>query len=226
MPTGCGVPLCPNRNQKNPVIRGRNLVYHSLPREEPLRSAWCRSIGREDPGKADVRVCSEHFNGDNDYVRIASVLRDAGQTLKRVSLKSTSVPSLRLPPFARSTQAKEPPSKRRRTLGDEPIGDAGCSEESAPSAPRELCCSCGHRPASHDAAVQVDPEEVQAVQAPTKAPRPPARKDRAVGTDPRLGKKSVGTQGNTYAKVVTTQSAQTEELELLGTASATTTTIT
>ncbi|KAM7291272.1 uncharacterized protein ISCGN_027845 [Ixodes scapularis] len=104
----------------------------------------------------------------------------------------------------------------RERAGDEPIGDAGCSEDSAPSAPRELCCSCGHRPASHDAAVQVDPEEVQA---PTKAPRPPARKDKAVGTDPRLGKKSVGTQGNTYAKVVTTQSAQTEELELLGTAS-------
>ncbi|CAN7976035.1 unnamed protein product [Ixodes persulcatus] len=108
--------------------------------------------------------------------------------------------------------------------GDEPIGDAGCSEDSAPSAPRELCCSCGHRPASHDAAVQVDPEKMQA---PTKAPRPPARKDRAVGTDPQLGKNlCYSTQANVYAKVVTTQSAQTEELEILGTASATTTTTT
>ncbi|CAN7988710.1 unnamed protein product, partial [Ixodes hexagonus] len=101
--------------------------------------------------------------------------------------------------------------------GDEPIGDVGCSEGSALSASRELCCCCGHRLASHDAAVQVNPE----VQAHTQATRPSARKDRAVGTDPWLGKKSVGTQANFYAKVVTTQSVQTEKLQLLGTASAT-----
>ncbi|KAG0444735.1 hypothetical protein HPB47_013443, partial [Ixodes persulcatus] len=60
--------------------------------------------------------------------------------------------------------------------------DVGCSEGNAP---REHCCSCGRRPAFRDAAVQADPDHAQV------APMPPAREDKAVGTDPRLGKKSV-----------------------------------
>lgn len=114
MPTGCGVPFCPNRNSRSIVAKSKQLQYHLIPREEPLRTEWCQRIGRQDPGNADVRVCSEHFDGERDFLRIASVLRDAGQTMKRVHLKPGVVPSLRLPPFSKTTPEKEPPSKRPR----------------------------------------------------------------------------------------------------------------
>ncbi|XP_042150794.1 uncharacterized protein LOC121838545 [Ixodes scapularis] len=203
MPAGCGVPLCPNRNFKSAVVRRKNLQFHCLPREEPLRSAWCRSIGKENCEMADLRFCSEHFDGNQDYLRISSVLRDTGQTMRHVRLKPGAVPSLRLPPFAMTTPAKEPASKRPRILGDEPTEDVGCSEGNAP---REHWCSCGPRPASRNAAVQADLDQVQV------APMLPAREDKAVGTDPRLGKKSVGTQGDSYARGITSHGVQTEEL--------------
>lgn len=63
-------------------------------------------------------MCSDHFDGDRDYRRVGSVLRDAGQTMKDVRLKPEAVPSLRLPltgkpPFS---PAEDPASKRQRTL--------------------------------------------------------------------------------------------------------------
>lgn len=116
MPSVCGVPLCPNRSLSTAQIRSKSVQFHRLPREEPLRTEWCRSIGREDPGQGEVRVCSEHFDGDRDYRRIASILREAGQAVKRALLKPDAVPSLRLPPKRHLFPAKDPTPKRQNIV--------------------------------------------------------------------------------------------------------------
>uniref|UniRef100_A0A147BI06 THAP-type domain-containing protein n=1 Tax=Ixodes ricinus TaxID=34613 RepID=A0A147BI06_IXORI len=210
MPTGCSVLLCPNRTPQSPLVRAKKLLFHRLPREEPLRGEWCGRISRRDPGQADMRVCSEHFDSDRDYRRLPSVLRDAGQTMKNVYLKPGAVPSLRLPPTAkRLSPAKDPAvptSKRRRTENDEPV-EVDCFEGSTP---REHSCHCRHRPATRDTAVQADLHENPG---PARTLRPPGTKDSSVGTDRWLGKRSTGTQWNAYAKGITTHWVQTEDLE-------------
>uniref|UniRef100_V5I0V9 THAP-type domain-containing protein n=1 Tax=Ixodes ricinus TaxID=34613 RepID=V5I0V9_IXORI len=210
MPTGCSVLLCPNRTPQSPLVRAKKLLFHRLPREEPLRGEWCGRISRRDPGQADMRVCSEHFDSDRDYRRLPSVLRDAGQTMKNVYLKPGAVPSLRLPPTAkRLSPAKDtavPTSKRRRTENDEPV-EVDCFEGSTP---REHSCHCRHRPATRDTAVQADLHENPG---PARTLRPPGTKDSSVGTDRWLGKRSTGTQWNAYAKGITTHWVQTEDLE-------------
>ncbi|CAN8015869.1 unnamed protein product [Ixodes persulcatus] len=179
MPTGCSVLLCPNRSPNSPLVRAKNLLFHRLPREEPLRGEWCRRISREDPGQGELRVCSDHFDGDRDYRRLLGVLRDAGQSRKKVHLKPDAVPWLRLPPTAkRLSPAKDPTvptSKSRRTANDEPV-EMDCFEESTP---RVYSYHCRHRPATRDTASQAGPHKNPA-------------QDNSVGTDPWLGKQSVG----------------------------------
>uniref|UniRef100_A0A6B0V610 THAP-type domain-containing protein n=1 Tax=Ixodes ricinus TaxID=34613 RepID=A0A6B0V610_IXORI len=210
MPTGCSVLLCPNRTPQSPLVRAKKLLFHRLPREEPLRGEWCGRISRRDPGQADMRVCSEHFDSDRDYRRLPSVLRDAGQTMKNVYLKPGAVPSLRLPPTAkRLSPAKDPAvptSKRRRTENDEPV-EVDCFEGSAP---RVYSFHCRHRPATRDTAVQADLHESPG---PALTLRPPVMKDRSVGTGRWLGKRSIGTQWNAFVKVLTTRWVQTEDFE-------------
>ncbi|CAN8002779.1 unnamed protein product, partial [Ixodes pacificus] len=144
MPSACGVPQCPNRCLTAAMIKFKNIQFHRLPSEEHLRAEWCRRIDREDPGQAGVRVCSEHFDGDRDYRRIGSVLRDAGQTVKRALLKSDAVPSLRLPPTVKHniSSMEDPASKRRKILDDQPIEELNFEVK----APREHDCLCRHRP--------------------------------------------------------------------------------
>ncbi|EEC20579.1 hypothetical protein IscW_ISCW015261 [Ixodes scapularis] len=210
MPTGCSVLLCPNRSPNSPLVRAKNLLFHRLPREEPLRSEWCRRISREDPGQGELRVCSDHFDGDRDYRRLLGVLRDAGQSRKKVHLKPDAVPWLRLPPTAkRLSPAKDPTvptSKSRRTANDEPV-EMDCFEGSTP---RVYSCHCRHRPATRDTAIQADPHENPA---PARTRRPSGMKDSSVGTDPWLGKQSVGTQANSLVKVLATRCVQTEDSE-------------
>ncbi|KAG0411994.1 hypothetical protein HPB47_010881 [Ixodes persulcatus] len=200
MPTGCSVLLCPNRSPNSPLVRAKNLLFHRLPREEPLRGEWCRRISREDPGQGELRVCSDHFDGDRDYRRLLGVLRDAGQSRKKVHLKPDAVPWLRLPPTAkRLSPAKDPTvptSKSRRTANDEPV-EMDCFEESTP---RVYSYHCRHRPATRDTAIQAGPHKNPA-------------QDNSVGTDPWLGKQSVGTQANSLAKILTTRCIQTEDSE-------------
>ncbi|KAG0416652.1 hypothetical protein HPB47_006236 [Ixodes persulcatus] len=100
MPTGCSVLLCPNRTPQSPLVRAKKLLFHRLPREEPLR---------------ELRVCSEHFDGDRDYRRLPSVLRDAGQAMKKVHLKPDTVPSLRLPPHCGAPLPCQGPSRANHT---------------------------------------------------------------------------------------------------------------
>ncbi|XP_042144668.1 LOW QUALITY PROTEIN: translation initiation factor IF-2-like [Ixodes scapularis] len=213
MPSACGVPHCPNRCLTAAMVKFKNVQFHRLPGEERLRAEWCRRIDREDPGQAGVRVCSEHFDGDREYRRIGSVLRDAGQTVKRALLKSDAVPSLRLPPTVKRNipSMEDPTSKRRKLVDDDPIEELGFEG----NAPCEHDCHCRHRPTTSDAAVQADPQEKPQV------PTPAVLKDSSVGTDPRLGKRSVGTQANSYARGVTSHHVQTEALELPGSCSAT-----
>ncbi|XP_040079491.1 uncharacterized protein LOC115308964, partial [Ixodes scapularis] len=238
MPTGCGVPLCPNRSPGSRQLRerGRVIGYHILPRDELRRAEWCRRIGRKDPGQVELRVCSDHYDGDRDYRRVGSVLRDAGQTMKDVRLKPETVPSLRLPltgkpPFS---SAEDPASKRQRTLDDDPVEEMDCFVDQTDQTPREQMpregrCHCRHRASTSDAALQVDPPTARdaavqvarpttrdaAVQVePGPTPRPPVTKDRSTRTDPKLGKRSFGTQVNFYAKGVTGHWVQTEGSEL------------
>ncbi|CAN7985592.1 unnamed protein product [Ixodes hexagonus] len=213
MPSGCGVHLCANRTPKSPLVRAKHLQFHRLPREEPLRGEWCRRIARDDPGQAELRVCSDHFDGDRDYRRLPGVLRDAGQIMKQVHLKPDAVPSLRLPPTAKRL-SPVPKSKRRRTADDEPM-ETNCFEENTP---REHSCHCRHQPTTRDTAVQAD---LQGNPAPAQTPRPHGKKDSSVETDPWLGKQSVGTQANFCAKVLTTRWVQTEGLVTPGCSSAT-----
>ncbi|CAN8022430.1 unnamed protein product [Ixodes persulcatus] len=130
--------------------------------------------------------------------------------MKKVHLKPDAVPSLQLPPTAkRLSPAKDPAvptSKRRRTENDEPV-EVDCFEGSTP---REHSCHCRHRPATRDTAVQADLHENPG---PARTPRPPGTKDSSVGTDPWLGKQSIGTQANSYAKGLTSHWVQTEDLE-------------
>ncbi|XP_042145224.1 uncharacterized protein LOC120846200, partial [Ixodes scapularis] len=235
MPTGCGVPLCPNRSPGSRQLRerGRVIGYHILPRDELRRAEWCRRISRKDPGQVELRVCSDHFDGDHDYRHVGSVLRDAVQTMKDVRLKPEAVPSLRLPltgkpPFS---PAEDPASKRQRTLDNDPVEEMDCFVDQTPreQMPREGRCRCRHRASTSDAALQVDPPTARdaavqvalpttrdaAVQVePGPIPRPPLTKDRSTRTDPRLGKKLFGTQVNFYAKCVTSHWVQTEGSEL------------
>uniref|UniRef100_A0A6B0V5Y3 THAP-type domain-containing protein n=1 Tax=Ixodes ricinus TaxID=34613 RepID=A0A6B0V5Y3_IXORI len=190
MPTGCSVLQCPNRTPNSPLVRAKNLLFHRLPREEPLRGEWCRRISREDPGQGELRVCSDHFDGDRDYRRLLGVLRDAGQSRKKVHLKPDAVPWLRLPPTAkRLSPAKDPTvptSNSRRTANDEPAVEMDCFEGNTP---RVYSFHCRHRPATRDTAVQADLHESPG---PALTPRPPVMKDRSVGTGPWLGKQSIG----------------------------------
>ncbi|KAG0435392.1 hypothetical protein HPB47_018516 [Ixodes persulcatus] len=151
------------------------------------KTAWrCERFQEGCRGRAvtaGVRVCSEHFDGDRDYRRIGSVLRDAGQTVKRALLKSDAVPSLRLPPTVKHniSSMEDPATKRRKILDDQPIEELDFEVK----APREHDCHCRHRPTTRDAAVQADPQEKPQV------PTPAVMKDSSVGTDARLGKRSV-----------------------------------
>ncbi|CAN7986695.1 unnamed protein product [Ixodes pacificus] len=224
MPTGCSVLLCPNRSPNSPLVRAKNLLFHRLPREEPLRGEWCRRISREDPGQGELRVCSDHFDGNRDYRRLLGVLRDAGQSRKKVHLKPDAVPWLRLPPTAkRLSPAKDPTvptSKSRRTANDEPV-EVDCF---VGSTPHEYSCHCRHRPATRDTAVQADPHKNPTparTPAPARTPRPPGMKNSSVGTGPWLGKQSVGTQANTLAKVLASHCVQTEDSETTDSSSTT-----
>ncbi|KAM7288268.1 uncharacterized protein ISCGN_028521 [Ixodes scapularis] len=141
--------------------RGRVIGYHILPCDELRRAAWCRRIGRKDPGQVELRVCSDRFDGDRDYCRVGSVLCDAGQTMKDVRLKPEAVPSLRSPlngkpPFS---PAEDPASKRQRTLDDDPVEEMDCFVDQTPreQMPREGRCHFRHRASTSDAALQVDP---------------------------------------------------------------------
>ncbi|KAG0429603.1 hypothetical protein HPB47_023473 [Ixodes persulcatus] len=201
---------CPNRCLTAAMIKFKNIQFHRLPSEEHLRAEWCRRIGREDPGQAGVRVCSEHFDGDREYRRIGSVLQDAGQTVKRALLKSDAVPCLRLPPTVKHniSSMEDPATKHRKILDDQPIEELDFEEK----APREHDCHCRDRPTTRDAAVQADPQEKPQV------PTPAVMKDSSVGTDARLGKDQ---SANFNARGITSHHVQTEALELPGSCSAT-----